>query len=179
MFFKSWKFWGVALTIAAFSALLAFGLTKDPKKVPSPLLNQSAPDFSLKNLFDNTNQKSLSDFYGKPLVINFWASWCTECRIEAGTLKNFYQKSELQEKRATLIGIAIQDTEQRAKSFAMQFQKKYFLAMDDLGDIAMDYGVYGVPETFFIDAKGIVRHKHIGVVTPDLMQEQLKLLELD
>ncbi len=177
MFLKSWKFWSFAFVIGSFSALLAFGLTKDPKKVPSPLLNQPAPSFSLKSLFDDTKQKSLSSFQGKPLVINFWASWCTECRIEAGTLKDFYQKSELQEKRATLIGIAIQDTEDRAKGFAIQFQKEYFLALDNSGDIAMDYGVYGVPETFFIDAQGIVRYKHIGVVTPELMEDTLNLLE--
>ena len=177
MFLKSWKFWSVALVIAGFSVLLAFGLTKDPKKVPSPLLGKSAPDFTLHHLFNDKEKKSLSDFKGKPLVINFWASWCAECRIEAGVFKKFHQESQVKENRANIIGIAIQDTVERAKSFAMQFQKAYFLGLDTSGDITMDYGIYGVPETFFIDAKGVVRYKHIGLVTTELMKEKLIMLE--
>ena len=154
--------------------LLAFGFTTDPKKVPSPLMGRPAPDFQVDEL--NGEQKfSLSDFKGIPIVLNFWASWCAECRTEAVILENFFQKYGVNNKQLVMIGIAIQDLPKNAKAFARHFGKSYLLGLDDdAGNIALDYGIYGVPETFFIDQDGNIFHKNIGMVTTELMEQKFK-----
>ncbi|MBC8258337.1 MAG: redoxin domain-containing protein [SAR324 cluster bacterium] len=171
---KSWKFWAVWLSVAGFVALLAFGFTTDPKKVPSPLVGRFAPEFEVKALNGKGNLR-LSDLKGKPVLLNFWASWCQECKIEAHVLEAFHQKYGAETKQIVLVGIAIQDTPEKAKAFALAFGKSYFLALDDQeGNIAMDYGIYGVPETYFIDPEGFIFYKHIGGVTSELLETQFK-----
>ena len=154
--------------------LLAFGFTTDPKKVPSPLMGRPAPDFKINEL--NGEQKfSLSEFKGIPIVLNFWASWCAECRTEAVILETFFQKYGVNNKQLVMIGIAIQDLPKNAKAFARHFGKSYLLGLDDgAGNIALDYGIYGVPETFFIDPEGNIFHKTIGMVTKELMEQKFK-----
>ena len=170
----SWKFWTVWVIVLGLITLLAFGFTTDPKKVPSPLLGRPAPDFQVNEL--NGEQKfSLSEFKGKPVVLNFWASWCAECRTEAVILEDFFQKYGVNKKQLVMIGIAIQDTPKKAKAFARHFGKTYLLGLDDAaGNIALDYGIYGVPETFFIDLEGNIFHKTIGMVTKELMEQKFK-----
>ena len=170
----SWKFWAVWLIILGMIILLAFGFTTDPKKVPSPLMGRPAPDFKVDEL--NGEQKfSLSEFKGIPIVLNFWASWCAECRTEAVILEKFFQKYGVINKQLVMIGIAIQDTEKKAKSFARHFGKTYLLGLDDdAGNIALDYGIYGVPETFFIDPEGNIFHKTIGIISMELMEQKFK-----
>lgn len=176
MWFKSWKFWGVCLVIAGLLSLLGFGFTTDPKQVPSPLIGKPAADFSVTSLAEG-KALSLKALRGQPVVLNFWASWCLECQEEARVLETFYQQYEVQAQQVRVIGIAIQDTPERAAAFARQFGKTYFLALDDAsGKIALDYGIYGVPETFFIDPQGVIRFKQVGGVTPELMAEKLKQL---
>ena len=170
----SWKFWTVWAIVLGLITLLAFGFTTDPKKVPSPLLGRPAPDFQVNEL--NGEQKfSLSEFKGKPVVLNFWASWCAECRTEAVILEDFFQKYGVNKKQLVMIGIAIQDTPKKAKAFARHFGKTYLLGLDDdAGNISLDYGIYGVPETFFIDPEGNIFHKTIGMVTKELMEQKFK-----
>ena len=170
----SWKFWTVWVIVLGLITLLAFGFTTDPKKVPSPLLGRLAPDFQVNEL--NGEQKfSLSEFKGKPVVLNFWASWCAECRTEAVILEDFFQKYGVNKKQLVMIGIAIQDTPKKAKAFARHFGKTYLLGLDDdAGNIALDYGIYGVPETFFIDPEGNIFDKTIGMVTKELMEQKFK-----
>ena len=170
----SWKFWTVWVIVLGLITLLAFGFTTDPKKVPSPLLGRSAPDFQVNEL--NGEQKfSLSEFKGKPVLLNFCASCCAECRTEAVILEDFFQKYGVNKKQFVLIGIAIQDTPKKAKAFARHFGKTYLLGLDDdAGNIALDYGIYGVPETFFIDPEGNIFHKTIGMVTKELMEQKFK-----
>jgi len=176
MSWKSFKLWGVVAVILGFIGLLAFGLTADPKHVPSPLVGRSAPDFTVTSL-DGKSSLKLSDLKGTPVVLNFWGSWCLECRREAPVLEAFYQQYDKQQNQVRVLGIAFQDTPERAKAFAQQFGKNYFLALDDeKGNIVLDYGLYGAPETFFIDAKGIIRYKHITSVTPQLLTEQLQAM---
>jgi len=170
----SWKFWAVWVIVLGLIILLAFGFTTDPKKVPSPLMGRPAPDFQVDEL--NGEQKfSLSEFKGIPIVLNFWASWCAECRTEAVILENFFQKYGVNNKQLVMIGIAIQDSPKNAKAFARHFGKTYLLGLDDdAGNIALDYGIYGVPETFLIDPEGNIFHKTIGMVTTELMEQKFK-----
>ena len=173
-----WKrpgFWISWASIAGLIAVFAFGFSTDPKKVPSPLIGKSAPDFVVRQL-DGNQEIRLSQIK-TPVVLNFWASWCVECRGEAHVLEAFHQKQKNSDKPLTVLGISIQDSEENARAFARQFGKTYFLALDDpSGSIAMDYGIYGVPETFFIDAEGNIRHKQIGGVTATLLNQQKEIL---
>ena len=173
---KSWQFWAVLSSILGFIALLAFGFTTDPKKVPSPLLGRPAPDFELTSL--NGRQKiRLSELKGKFVLLNFWASWCQECRVEAHVLEAFHKKYGSETEQVQVIGIAIQDTSAKAKAFALRFGKTYFLGLDDsAGNIAIDYGIYGVPETYFINQDGTTFYKHIGGGTTELVEKQFEPL---
>ncbi len=170
----SLHFWAVWFIVLGLIIILAFGFTTDPKKVPSPLIGRTAPDFQVDEL--NGDKKfSLSEFKGLPIVLNFWASWCAECRTEAVILEDFFQKYGKKNKQLVMIGIAIQDSPKKAKDFARLFGKSYLLGLDDeAGNIALDYGIYGVPETFFIDTEGKVFHKTIGMVKTELMEKKLK-----
>jgi len=170
----SWKFWAVWGLIIGLIALLAFGFTTDPKKVPSPLVGKPAPDFEIKALNDHEKIR-LSELKGKPVLLNYWASWCQECKVEAHILQAFHQKYGSATQQIKVIGIAIQDTAEKAKAFARLFGKTYFLSLDDnTGNIALDYGIYGVPETFFIDPEGTIIYKQIGAVNAELMEKKFK-----
>ena len=171
---NSFKFWAVWTVILGIIALLAFGFTTDPKKVPSPLIGRPAPNFKVDEL-NGGKQFSLNEFKGIPIVLNFWASWCAECQTEAFILEDFYQKYGADNKQLVMIGIAIQDSPKKARTFARHFGKTYLLGLDDeAGNIALDYGIYGVPETFFIDPEGNIFHKTIGLVTSELMEKKFK-----
>jgi len=165
----SWKFWAAWALIGGLIGLFAFGFTTDPKKVPSPLIGRAAKDFEFQALGSGEAHR-LSDFRGTPVVLNFWASWCVECRTEAGEFEAFHRKRSPQSD-AVVLGIAIQDTVSQATAFAERFGKTYLLGLDAPGgQIALDYGIYGVPETFFIDAEGVIRSKQIGGVSLDLLE---------
>jgi cytochrome c biogenesis protein CcmG/thiol:disulfide interchange protein DsbE len=177
--------------IIAMIALLAFavtvvgilirGLTVNPNKVPSALLGKPAKSFSVdwlqgQNLMDAAGNKiTLESFRGKPLVLNFWASWCGSCREEAVYFENFWQKHK--DEGVAILGVAIQDTEADAMKFANFFGKTYMLGLDTNGKASIDYGVYGVPETFFIDRNGIIRHKEAGPVDEKMLAEYLALIK--
>ena len=168
-------FWISWISIVGLIAIFGFGFTTDPQKVPSPLIGRPAPDFVIRQL-DGDKLIKLSDIK-TPVVLNFWASWCVECRSEAHILESFHQEQQKTDQPVKVLGISIQDSEENAKVFARQFGKTYFLALDDpSGTIALDYGIYGVPETFIIDAKGIIRYKQIGGVTATLLKQQKKSL---
>lgn len=166
----SWKFWTVIGAILSLTALFAFGFTKNPKEVPSPLVGKPAPPFSLTEL-NTAEPLTLADLKGKPFLLNFWASWCVACRAEAPLLQAAHEHFEKRLGVMRVIGIAIQDTVKDARAFAKEHGKTYYLAMDnDAGDISLAYGLYGVPETFFVDAEGIIRSKRIGQLTEESLR---------
>lgn len=173
-----WKtpiFWFSWCTVLGLLAIFVFSFSTDPTKVPSPLIGKAAPDFVVRELGGNRTLQLKR--LGTPILLNFWASWCVECQAEAGVLENFHQEQLKRENPVIVLGIAIQDNIETARDFAQRFGKSYFLALDDpSGSIALDYGIYGVPETFFIDASGIIRHKHIGGITSGLLWKQRSLL---
>ncbi len=167
---RSWKFWGVLSAIGAMVALFSYGFFVDPKLVPSPLVNKPAADFTVQQL-NGEGSLTLSDLRGTPVLLNFWASWCVACRDEAIILQEAHLLHEVAQNKLRVIGIAIQDTPEKALAFAERFGKTYFLALDDeAGTIGLDYGLYGVPETFFIDAAGTIHYKQVGAVTRELIR---------
>jgi cytochrome c biogenesis protein CcmG/thiol:disulfide interchange protein DsbE len=162
-----------------FIVTLKVALTQNPKAIPSALMEKPALAFSAqwlqgKEHLDNPAGENftLDSFKGRPVVLNFWASWCVSCREEARDLEAFWQ-TQRGASDVMVVGIAIQDTQEAAKEFAAAFGKTYILGLDVDGKASIDYGVTGVPETFFIDRSGIVRHKEAGPVTVAMLKNLL------
>jgi cytochrome c biogenesis protein CcmG/thiol:disulfide interchange protein DsbE len=167
--------WAIPLAVVPVLALLAYGFKTDPREIPSPLLGKPAAPFALTT-FDG-RPIALESLRGRVVVVNFWASWCIPaCYDEAPSLERAWQA--YRERGVTLVGINIQDKEEPARRFLARFGHTFPNAPDPTGRVSVDYGVYGVPETFFIDRKGRVRFKHVGAVTDEILKGQIeKLLE--
>ena len=121
------------------------------------------------------NTLALAALRGKPLIINFWASWCESCIEESRALEQFYQQYH---DRVQLIGIAVQDTPEAASAAAASYGMTFPLALDDKGSVAIDYGVTGVPETFFVDSGGILRARVAGPVDFKDLSEHMDMLSV-
>ena len=138
--------------------LLAVGLELDPRRVPSPLIGKPLPAFEMETLAQPANTLSRADLDGRPYLLNVWASWCVACRQEHPLLVELARRGTI-----TLIGLNYKDTRADALAWLADRGDPYRLSLFDAdGRLGLDLGVYGVPETFFIDAEGIIRHKHIG-----------------
>jgi cytochrome c biogenesis protein CcmG/thiol:disulfide interchange protein DsbE len=174
--YRSWKFWTVIAVLAGLVALFTSGFGKDPKLVPSPLVGKAAPPFAVERI-NGPGKIGLAELKGTPVILNFWASWCVACRDEAAILQAAHVKYELGQHKVRVIGIAIQDTPDKALAFAKRFGKTYFLGLDNAqGDISLSYGLYGVPETFFINGDGRIVYKQIGPVSEQWIDEQVAKL---
>ncbi|MDX2471334.1 MAG: TlpA disulfide reductase family protein [SAR324 cluster bacterium] len=153
-----------AAAIIGLIALFFYGIyfASDPKSIPSALIGTKATDFTTITFLED-RQITLSQFKGKPVIVNFWASWCVACRQEAHIIEAAHQRWT--PKGAVFIGIAINDERAASLGFIAKYGKSYLLAPDDLtGNISLNYGVTAVPETFFVDPEGIIRHKVLGAV---------------
>ena len=151
----------ILLTLAVILPLvgvLAFGFSRDPRYIASPLIGRPAPPFTV-TLFDGKTL-SLAELRGKVVFLNFWASWCPPCRAEARDLEAVWQR--YRDKNIVFLGIDIQDTEKEAFAFLKAFQITYPNGRDASGKISIDYGVWGIPETFFINPEGRITYKHVG-----------------
>jgi cytochrome c biogenesis protein CcmG, thiol:disulfide interchange protein DsbE len=155
---RIWKTVLILGTVGGVLMLLAYGFTTDPRAIPSTLTGKAAPDFTL-TLFDGQTVR-LADFRGKVVFLNFWASWCPPCRAEARLLEQAWQRYK--DQGVVFLGVDIQDTEEAARGFIREFEISYMNGRDPKNRIAIDYGVYGIPETFFIDKEGRITYKHIG-----------------
>jgi cytochrome c biogenesis protein CcmG/thiol:disulfide interchange protein DsbE len=171
----------IVAAAAIFVGLLAYGLMLDTSKVPPANIDKAANDFRVAFVQGNqyvpnagTDHFSLADLKGKPLVLNFWATWCVSCREEAHELEKFWEGHKDQ---VNVVGIAIQDDKDAVKKFAQYFGKTYIIGFDEDGKIAIDYGVSGTPETFLIDKNGLIRHKEIGPVTTAMLEKFLPGIE--
>ncbi len=156
----------VFLIILVFIILLGysiFGNKEAPK--PSPLIGKVAPDFTL-NLFDGT-ELALSELKGKAVLVNFWASWCMPCRQEARALENSWQKYK--DDGVVFIGVNVWDDSSNARKYMNTFGGAYPHGVDPDEEIQVDYGVGGVPETYFIDSSGFVRDKFTGPLTEQII----------
>jgi cytochrome c biogenesis protein CcmG/thiol:disulfide interchange protein DsbE len=155
----------VLLLVFALLGVLAYGFRTDPRAIPSPLVRAPAPDFQL-TLFDGSFVR-LSDYRGKAVVLNFWASWCIPCREEAPLLEAAWRA--LKDRDVVFLGVNIQDSEEAATAFIREFGLSFPNGRDAAAKIAIDYGVYGIPETFFIDRQGRITAKVIGPLGPETL----------
>jgi cytochrome c biogenesis protein CcmG/thiol:disulfide interchange protein DsbE len=151
--------------IVPFIALLAYGFFRDARYIPSPLVGRQAPDFSV-TLFNGEKVK-LADLHGKVVFVNFWASWCPPCIAEAKELEATWQR--LKSENVVFLGIEIQDTEANGRDFVGKFGVTYPNGADSSGRIAIDYGVWGIPESFFIDPDGRIVYKHVGGIDAEIL----------
>ncbi len=145
----------IFLVIGAF---LAAGLRLNPREVPSPLIDRPAPKFQVSRLFTEEQYFSTAEMLGTVWLLNVWASWCTACRLEHQILNEFVTRNE-----GELIGLNYKDLRPDAISWLQELGNPYRrIPVDFDGSVGIDWGVYGVPETFVIDAAGFIRYKHIG-----------------
>jgi cytochrome c biogenesis protein CcmG/thiol:disulfide interchange protein DsbE len=162
------------LAFVLLAVLLGFGIwwnsAHDPTAVPSPLINKPAPAFTLPLLDQPARMLSKASLLGKPYLVNVFASWCYACGQEHPVLM-----VESQNLGVPLIGYDYKDDPNDAKAWLAQHGNPYTAVMADVnGHTAIDFGVYGAPETFLIDGKGVIRYKRIGPLTPQVINEQLK-----
>jgi cytochrome c biogenesis protein CcmG/thiol:disulfide interchange protein DsbE len=183
------RYYWILGAFAALVALLAVGLNLNPRDVPSPLVGKPAPAFTLAQLAEPEKTLSPKDMQGKVWLFNVWASWCVSCRQEHPVLVEFSKKVDI-----PLIGLNYKEVRgdggfdmskmpadeekklawQRANTWLAQHGNPYTLTVMDLdGRVGIDYGVYGVPETYVIDKAGVIRMKHTGPVTPEILAKKI------
>lgn len=169
-----------AIPVVVLTALLAvfyFGLQHDPRELPSPLLGKPAPAFELPVVsIPATAAPPLrlmaADLRGKPLLVNFFASWCAGCQIEHPFLMQLAQSGQVQ-----IVGIAYKDADEDLRNWIGSKGNPYAPILSDLeGKVGIDWGVYGVPETFVLDAAGTIVYKHVGPMTPEAWASRIQPL---
>ena len=183
------KFLVPLLLFFGLAGFLAFGLTLNPREVPSPLIDKPAPDFSLARLDQPEQTFALKEMKGEVWLLNVWASWCVACLEEHPVLVRMAQQ-----KLVPVVGLNYKEVRgdgainargmaleaetsmaiERARTWLKDHGNPYVLSVLDIdGRVGIDFGVYGVPETFLIDREGRIRYKHIGPITPDALQNVL------
>ena len=154
---------------AILMGFLAMGLGLKPREIPSPLINKPAPAFSLPLLDDPQQKLSAQDLRGKVWILNVWASWCVACRIEHPLLVEFAKTASV-----PIYGLNYKDKREDAQRWLVNFGNPYTRSLSDTeGLVGIDFGVYGVPETFIIDKEGVIRMKQIGPVTPEVLRDDI------
>jgi cytochrome c biogenesis protein CcmG/thiol:disulfide interchange protein DsbE len=165
--------WLIPLSTLPVLVLLAYGFRSNPRDIPSPLIGRDAPSFTLTAF--TGEPISLTAHRGRVVVVNFWASWCyPACYEEAPVLEQGWQ--QWRERGVMVIGLDIQDTDDKARKFIADFGLTFPNARDVTGKVSIDYGVFGVPETFFIDRVGRIRLRHVGAVTTDVFRTTVERL---
>lgn len=148
---------------------LAVGLTLNPREVPSPLVGKAAPDFALPQLHESDKVFSPKDLAGKVWLLNFWASWCNGCKDEHPVLMQVAKSGEV-----PIYGVDYKDTREEALTWLRRWGNPYpLVAVDESGRVGINYGVYGVPETYVIDKAGRIRYKQIGPVDQDILEKKI------
>jgi cytochrome c biogenesis protein CcmG/thiol:disulfide interchange protein DsbE len=160
------------IPLAIFAVLVVFlgvGLNLDPREVPSPLIDKPAPPFVLPRLHEADKTISQKDMLGKVWMLNVWASWCVACREEHPYLVEFSRTGMV-----PIVGLNYKDERADGLAWLARLGNPYLLsAYDREGSVGIDYGVYGVPETYVIDKAGVIRYKRIGIVTPEIVRDKI------
>lgn len=150
-------------------AVLGVGLTRDPRHVPSPLVGKPAPAFALETLAPPARAVTQGDLPGRPFLLNVWASWCVACRTEHPLLVDYAARGE-----APVVGLNYKDERGEALAWLAKRGDPYVWSIHDPdGSLGLDLGVYGVPETFVVDAEGVIRYKHIGPLDAAVLERDL------
>jgi cytochrome c biogenesis protein CcmG/thiol:disulfide interchange protein DsbE len=157
-----------ALIFAALVAFFAIGLQRNPRYIPSPLIGKPAPQFELQAVEDPTRTVRTRDFHGRPYVLNVWGTWCAGCRLEHETLLQIARSGVV-----PIVGLNWKDDRSLAQQWLEQLGNPYVVtAFDPEGRAGIDWGVYGAPETFLVDANGIVQYKHIAPLTMEVWERE-------
>jgi cytochrome c biogenesis protein CcmG/thiol:disulfide interchange protein DsbE len=160
------------IPLALFLVLVIFlgvGLRLNPREVPSPLIGKPAPAFQLSQLHESGRLVANRDMLGKVWLLNVWASWCVSCRDEHPVLVDLAKRNVV-----PIYGLNYKDKREDALAWLRHFGDPYALSIADAeGRVGIDYGVYGVPETFVIDKSGVIRYKQIGPLTPEVLRDKI------
>ena len=163
--------WRFLLPLAALAVLVVFfyrGLQNNPGEIPSPLIGKSAPGFELPSLRDANRVVASKDFAGRMYVLNVWGTWCVGCRQEHEALLSIAQTNAV-----PIVGLNWRDEDALAIEWLQQLGNPYsVVAVDGEGRTAIDFGVYGAPETFLIDANGLVQYRHVGPMTWEVWERE-------
>jgi cytochrome c biogenesis protein CcmG/thiol:disulfide interchange protein DsbE len=159
----------IVIPLVVFLGIVVFlfkGLGRDPHEVPSPLINKPAPPFQLPQLKEPTKTFSAQDMHGKVWILNVWASWCVSCADEHPLLVEYARSGAV-----PIYGLNWKDKREDALAWLESMGNPYVISVSDFdGSVAIDYGVYGAPETYLIDRNGVIRHKQVGPVTRDIWE---------
>lgn len=167
---KRWQYLAPLALFAVLLGFLAVGLNLNPREVPSPLIGKPVPAFELTRLDDPALKITHADLKGQVWILNVWASWCVACREEHPVLLAYTQSPG----SVPIIGLNYKDKRNDGQLWLARHGNPYLLSVfDPDGRIGLDYGVYGVPETYLIDKAGYIRHKHNGPVTTAVMEKTL------
>lgn len=159
------------LIITPLLIFLALSFGKDPRAIDSPLVGKTAPNFTLLDL--QGRAVSLADFQGQPVFLNFWATWCQPCIVEHPILQAGARRYE---GRVQFLGVVYHDETEKIRAFLDSRGEWGRTLLDEDGTVAVAYGVYGAPETFFIDKNGVIVEKLVGTVSPDYLVQKLDSL---
>jgi cytochrome c biogenesis protein CcmG/thiol:disulfide interchange protein DsbE len=166
---KALKF---GIPLAAFLLLagfLAVGLNRDPHELPSPFIGKPAPAFKLQQLHDASRSFGPEEMKGKVWLLNVWASWCASCRVEHPVLVDLSKRQVV-----PIVGLNYKDKREDGVQWLSRYGDPYALSAYDIeGQVGIDYGVYGAPETFVIDKQGVIRYKLVGPITPEALEKTL------
>ena len=163
------KFLIPLVVFVVLAIFLGRGLSLDPKEIPSPLINKAAPVFTLSQLEKPEQMIGSENLRGQVWILNVWASWCVACRDEHPVLVEFSKSGVV-----PIYGLNYKDQREPALAWLQQFGNPYTASIfDEKGRVGIDFGVYGVPETFVIDKQGIIRYKKTGPVTPETIQSTI------
>ncbi len=169
---RRWVLVGLVLaSIGLLASLFGFGLSRDPDVVQSVLVGRPAPDFSLEALDANGPSIRLSDFRGQVVVLNFWASWCADCRVEHPNLLAAWQR--YRDQGVVFLGIPFEDAASASRAFQTELGGGWPLLRDPGSRTAITYGVYGVPETFIVRPDGVIAYKQIGPIPYTALTEEI------
>jgi cytochrome c biogenesis protein CcmG/thiol:disulfide interchange protein DsbE len=164
------KRWVLAIPLLLFLGVAGFlyrGLYLDPAELPSALIDKPFPEFSLPAVQSDT-VITRADLLGKPALVNVWGTWCVACRVEHPVLNKLAQQG------VVIYGINYKDINPDARKWLKEFHDPYQMNIrDEAGTLGVDLGVYGAPETFLIDSKGIIRYKHVGVIDETVWRDKL------